>query len=313
VGEIKSPQLRKVALKIVSAPGFSTDQQGLRRALQQWFTAITGPERIAAEQAFVIRWLEDVHAEYLRDLEREMRATRTIATPHKPAVDDRAEAEAGASSGAEASDGAEPLAPVSVLKFRSESADYSPAALPAQQTVTPSSALTREAPRMPAVATVTTLPNRPAPRVPLAVDPVWQQPDPVPGRAAPVQQRSRKVEGYRRMFPELSSTVALSGGVKPRGKFTPEDIDERVDQIRKQVQLWRTANAGDRARIEGRLKLNAREQLSITEREQNIRLLTAEEDQLAAAKPAIMEAGCGTLDGLPDDVLVECGFQRYAA
>jgi hypothetical protein len=312
VAVINNPGLRDVALKIVGTPGFTNDQQGLRRALGRYSALVTPQQRIAFEQALLVRFFADVHAEYLRDLDREMRGANHRDTP-QAAADDHAEGEDDAPSGDEAPDGAGALAPVSVLKFRSESVDYPPAALPERQAVTSSSALTREAPRTSGAVTVTTLPNRSAPRVPLAVDPVWQQPDPAPKQSVPVQQRSPKVDSFRRMWPELSSTVALTGGMKPRGKFTPEDIDERVDQIRKQVQMWRTANAGDKARIEGRHKLNARDQLAIAEREQNMRLLAAEEDQLMTAKPAIVEAGCTTIEELPDDVKVECGFQRYAA
>jgi hypothetical protein len=201
---------------------------------------------------------------------------------------------------------------VSVLKFRSESADYSPATQPEEQAAKPGSAPDREAPRAFGPVTITTLPNRPAPRMPLAVDPVWQQEDPIPKRPVHVQQRSTKVESFRR-WPELASTVALAGGMKEIGKFSPTDAAERDGQLDKLVQLRRTANVGEEERVKMRDKLNARDRLAIAQRKQEITAFEAERNRISAAARKMAELGCATIGDLPDEVLAECGFQRYAA
>jgi hypothetical protein len=299
VAVINHPDLRQIALKIVSAPGFGTDQQAMRRALQQWFAAVKPEQRLAAEQAFVIRWLEDVHAEYLRERDREMRMVPAIGKPAVVGKEDNAPSVEEPEF--------EAPAPTSVLRFVSESPDWRKPA--AEQLA----AAKRDAPRPFGPVTITNVPDRATVPTFIAPEPAVKQGHAIPPQPAVVQQPSQKIARFQRMFPELAHTVQVANGSKQRGEFDGDDIDYRVTQITKQGQSWQTANAGDEARIEGRERLNAKDRIQVAERKRQIRDIEAEKDRLTAAKAAMAEHGCTTIGELDADVLIACGFSRRAA
>lgn len=303
---INNPSLREIALRIVSEPGFSTSQQGLHRAVQRWFASVTPQQRLAAEQAFVVRWLEDVHAEFLRDSERRMRGPR-------PATPARAEIVGGCDAGDE-SQAAEAPEPGSVLRFTSASPDWprqaadpdpteSPVAEPEKPDAHPPAAPVRAEASETTNSWLTDAPSpRPAPEKRVLSFPVKT-----------VQQPSRKVAAFREMFPELAFPVQLPRGVKPGWEFTAQDIDDRVAQIGKQIRAWQTANVGDESRIEGRERRNAADRVRIAERKQQIRDAEEQGHRLVAAKAAMAEHGSAAIGELPVEALSACGFRRQAA
>jgi hypothetical protein len=285
---INNPGLREIAFKIVSDPDFRTDQQGLRRALRRWFETVTPQQREAAEQAFVIRWLEDVHAEYRRE-----QATRRQALP--PAADREL---SGAITGhLEAGGGRETVAPVAELMFQSESPDWRKEEQDRAPEPEPS-------PAGPAVAVT---PRRP-PSTP-AAGPV------IVSRLAdrPVQQPSRKVAGYRQMFPELAFPMPTPSGPKPLAEFAAGDIDYRIAELGDRRQSLRTANSGDESRNDELARRIVKAQTRISERSQGIRDASAEAKRLEAAQREMAERGIATLGELPEGVLAECGFRRRTA
>lgn len=297
---INNPSLREIALRIVSEPGFSTSQQGLHRAVQRWFASVTPQQRLAAEQAFIVRWLEDVHAEFLRESERRPRDSRP-ATPAAAEVVDRRDTE---------TDG-DPE-PGSVLRFTSASPDWSRKAadcVPAESpTAEPHMPDTRplDATEKAAEAEDRWLTDAPSPRA-ASEKRVLSFP------VKTVQQPSRKVAAFREMFPELAFPVQLPRGAKPGWEFTAQDIDDRVAQIGKQIRAWQTANVGDESRIEGRERRNAADRVRIAERKQQIRDAEEQGHRLVAAKAAMAEHGSAAIGELPVEALSACGFRRQAA
>lgn len=274
---INNPGLREIAFKIVSDPDFRTDQPGLRRALRQWFETVTPQQREAAEQAFIIRWLEDVHAEH----RREQAARRTA-----PAVESAQPLNVVAGQVEAAAAPHETPPPVSDLKFQSQSPEWREPE--------------RERPL--SVHTVRVPPKRPftsRPASPVKVT-----------RKAPVQQPSRKVASYRQMFPELAFPVQTASGPKPLAEFAAGDIEFRVGELGKQRSAWRTANAGDESRNEELARRLSQGHARVAERSQNIRDTEAEAKRLEAGAKRMAEHGVATLGELPVDVLAECGFRR---
>jgi len=289
---INNPGLREIAFKIVSDPDFRTDQQGMRRALRQWFETVTPQQREAAEQAFIIRWLEDIHAEHRRE-----QAARRQALP---ASADRELA--GVVAGhLEAGGGRETVAPVAELMFQSESPDWRKAEEAREPEPEPEPA------PFPAARAAPVTPRRPSATP--AAGPVTVS------RLAdrPVQQPSRKVAGYRQMFPELAFPVPTPSGPKPLAEFAAGDIDFRIAELGDRRQALRTANAGDESRNDELARRIMKAQTRISERSQGIRDANAEAKRLEAAQREMAERGIATLGELPADVLAECGFRRRTA
>jgi hypothetical protein len=287
---INNPGLREIALKIVSDPDFRTDQQGMRRALRRWFDTVTPQQREAAEQAFIIRWLEDVHAEHVRG-----QAVRRTALPAAAGRE-----LAGVIAGhLEAGGGQGTVAPVAELMFQSESPDWRKAEEERDPEPEPAP-----------------FPPAPGPSVP----PARRPPTPAAGPVTisrlsdrPVQQPSRKVAGYRQMFPELAFPVPTPSGPKPLAEFAAGDIDYRIAALGDRRQTLRTANAGDESRNDELARRIMKAQTRINERSQGIRDANAEAKRLEAAQREMSERGIATLGELPEGVLAECGFRRRIA
>jgi hypothetical protein len=285
---INNPGLREIAFKIVSDPDFRTDQQGMRRALRQWFETVTPQQREAAEQAFIIRWLEDVHAEHRR--EQSVRRTALPAAAGREL--------AGVIAGhLEAGGGQAAVAPVSELMFQSESPDWRKAGEDRDPEPAP-------------------FPSAPAASVP----PARRPPTPAAGPVTvsrlsdrPVQQPSRKVAGYRQMFPELAFPVPTPSGPKPLAEFAAADIDYRIAELGDRRQTLRTANSGDESRNDELARRIVKAQARINERSQGIRDANAEAKRLEAAQREMSDRGIATLGELPEGVLAECGFRRRIA
>lgn len=289
---INNPDLRAIAMRIVSAPGFGSGQQAMRRALGQWFESVSPRQREAAEQALIIRWLEDVHAEFLREQRQERMA---IAAP------------AGSVPGTviaghledEPAPRETPL-PVSDLKFRSESPEWQEPAVP----LAPVAPVASERPPPPWNPPIP--PKREAPRNgPVKITRAEDR--------APVPQPSRKVEGYRQMFPELAFPVQTESGAKPLAEFTVEDIEYRRKVLAELRQGWRMANSGDESRIRERERLNAKDRVQVARRAKNIRDAAAEDERLSNAEREIAAWDCALVGELPEDVLAACGFKRRSA
>lgn len=284
---INNPGLREIAFKIVSDPDFRTDQQGMRRALRQWFETVTPQQREAAEQAFIIRWLEDVHAEHRRE--------QSVRRTALPAAAGR-ELSSAIAGHLEAGGGRETVAPVAELMFQSESPDWRKAEQyrepEPQSEPSPAAPVTpRRPPATPAAGPVTV--SRLADR--------------------PVQQPSRKVAGYRQMFPELAFPAPTLSGPKPLAEFAAGDIDYRIAQLGDRRQALRTANAGDESRNDDLARRIVKAQERISERSRGIRDAVAEAKRLEAAQREMAERGIATLGELPEGVLAECGFRRRTA
>lgn len=282
MGVINNPGLREIAFKIVSDPGFTTDQQGMRRALRQWFEAVTPQQREAAEQAFIIRWLEDVHAEYRRE------------QASAPAVAGGQPSNIVAGHLDEDAPPREMPPPASALKFQSES--------PQWRRPEPVSEPERERPAVTHAAPVP--PKRPV---------VSRPPAPVTVTRKPVQQPSRKVASYRQMFPELAFPVQTATGPKPLAEFGAGDIEFRVGELSRQRQAWRTANAGDESRNDELARRLDQGRQRVAGRAQNIRDTEGEARRLEAAAREMAERNVATLGELPADVIAECGFRRRVA
>lgn len=309
VAVINNPGLREIALKIVSAPGFRTDPQGMRRALRQWFESVTPQQRHAAEQLFVIRWLEDVHAEFLKDQGHGQRAaaltaSRTVAG--QVVASEPPSTEEGAAG--------PDLAPGSVLRFSSESPDWSRENTDAPPPVErPASPVVRREPRRVAgPVTVTRVPERsvPAAAPVAAVESAGKREHAVPTRPASVQQPTRKSVGWQRRFPELTFAVQVPGGVKPRGEFGVPEIDFRLARIGEQCATARTAKVGEEARNEDLERRLARGRSRVAEISRNMRDLAGEEGKLTAARREMVERGCARIWDLPPEVLAACGFNQ---
>jgi hypothetical protein len=282
VGVINNPGLRDIAFKIVSDPDFRTDQQGMRRALRQWFEAVTSQQREAAEQAFVIRWLEDVRAEFLRE-QGAARRTPAVAGAEMPKIvaghldeDDVVR---------------ETPQPASELKFQSVSPEWQRPRELREPEPGPAAADPRkraDASRPPSPVTITRQP-------------------------VPVQQPSRKVASYRQMFPELAFPVQTASGPKPLAEFGAGDIEFRVGELGRQRSAWRTANAGDESRNDDLARRLDQGRARVAERAQNIRDAEGEARRLEAGAREMAEHGVTALGELPADVLAKCGFRRRVA
>lgn len=293
---INNVDLHQIAVKVVSAPGFSVNgASAARQALHRIEDYLPpGPMRKQAWDALVIRWLQDEHAAYLRD--QRNYAELPSAQPRVVAGD--VVPETGEPGGREAE------AAESVLKFRSESPDWE---RPESERDAPGGEMPERAAR-PLLNRATPVPA-PVPPPPAIISGV--------GGATRVpaaeQQPSRKVASYQQMFPELSFRVQTVSGAKPLAEFTGADIEFRRGELVRQRQEWRTANAGDETRIGERERLNAKDRVRIAERAQNIRDAEAEDERLKLAEHEIQQYEVALVGDLPPEALEACGFRRRVA
>jgi len=293
---INNEDLHQIAVKVVSAPGFSVNGAGAaRQALHRIEEFLPpGPLRKQAWDALVIRWLQDEHAAYLRD--QRNYAELPSAQP-KVVAGDVVPETGGAGE-------RQTTAAESLLKFRSESADWE----------RPETRREVSGGEMP-TAIAEHGRGRPAPpRAPgQAVPEVISGVGASPSATVAVQQPSRKVASYQQMFPELSFRVQTASGAKPLAEFTGADIAFRRGELVRQRQEWRTANAGDESRIEDRNRLNARDRVRVAERAQHIRDAEAEEERLKLAEHEIEQYEVASVGDLPPEALEACGFRRRVA
>jgi len=291
---ISNPGLLKIARRIMSEPWFSYDPRDMERAFRQWTEVTTPEQREIAQRVFFYRLLEDLRAEKWRPAE--------VAAPGRPRIVPGRVTEDSTPPGR---DTATPP-PVAALKFRSQSSDWPkeeeppPLAAPAAPQQAPAASLAPAA-----AASTGSTGSTEWPAVKRTIP---------PSPPAPVAQPSRKIAGYQQMYPELSrSWEAASGERKTLADFDERDIRYRDRQLSGQQQLWRTENAGDEERIEGRERRNAQDRVRIAQRAQGIRDLEAERERLAAAGQEMAEHGCATIGELPPEALTACGFRRHVA
>jgi hypothetical protein len=283
VAMINNPGLNAIGRQIVSEPGFRFDEHSLRRAYEQWEKLASPLQRKAAEQVFLFEWLQGLHREWLREQEAPSR-------PPAPAVP------SGERPRIIPGEPERPAAPEAELKFQSESAGWrepepEPWGRPPASRWEPPPTARRDPPRPSSgPVSVTRLGDR-----------------------APVQQPSRKVEQYQRMFPELGRPVATASGPKALAECGDADLAFRMAEIDRQGQAWRSQNSADEARIEDREKLNARDRVAIAQRQQYMSAARAEKDRLALARKALEDYGAGVVGDLIPEALQECGFTRAVA
>lgn len=340
---INDPGLNEIARSIFSEPGFSvSDPVRARRAWQLWTERTTPVQRLAAEQVFFLRWIQDQHAAWVHE--------------GRPGGDVPA-GEAGARPAAE-------------LRFTSESRDYRPAviqgstdsrpaivpAVPEDEppagpnslgghtslgtqvqhavegTISPQATVGAAAKAAPPAGSNTgrSQPSRDVQSHPAAADNLpgghrradaqtmaaageQTLPEVLRVTPSPVQQPSRKIAAYQQMFPELYYPVQTPGGPKPLAEFTVHDIGYRIGELRRERREWGSANLGDKARIEDRDRLNARDRVRIAQRLQNIRDAEAEEKRLALAERELDGYDVAVIGELPVEALDACGFRRRVA
>lgn len=279
---INNPEIIAMLRGIMREPGFSFAGQGLEFAFWRWVRDATHEQRLVLEKANFIRLLEDLRAE-----------DRLDARPPLLPVINRASTPRVV-QGTVAEDAPAIPERVAALKFRSVS--------PGWQEPEPEVPPERIWPA-----------GSPRPLAPVTITSLVRHPEPVAQDNAPVQQSSRKIASYQHMFPELAFPVQTASGAKPLAQFGEQDIDYRLAAIREQRQAWRTANAGDEARVEERERLNARDRVRVAERSRNIRDSQAEEERLATARRELAGTGCAVIGELPPEILAACGFKRRVA
>jgi hypothetical protein len=294
---INNPDLREIAYRIMSEPGFSTDGEGLLRAHKRW-TELTRPEqRLAAERALFARWLQDLRADRDRPPERfsipDARDPRPRIVPATVEDDDPQPVPEQARPGSE-------------LKFRSESPDWRDADaaaddFPGGQPESDTHASVAAGDQAPVLSVARRRQDPP------------RRPEPVTVTNIAVQQPSRKIAAYQQMFPELTFPVQTASGAKPGTEFDRLDIAYRRSVLAELRQEWRTANAGDEARIEDWEHRIAEKRVRVAERGQHIRDNQAEDERWAKADRELAESGVALVGELPPEVLAACGFKRRVA
>lgn len=313
---INDPAFSEIARKIVTEPGFSlSGPDGARRALHR-LAELTSPlQRQGLADLLIIRWLFDEYAEYKQSLVHEL--------PAAPSNVVAGEVEKA---------GGEPGTPVTELRFTSESPQWqqpaasetSPQAMysaaPIQQppagNETSRSQSTSSAHAGSAAAD--SLPGGHVPVGPQVGSAAGERaapprPDVLPSAPVQIQQPSRKIAAYQRMFPELAWPHEAPDGPKALADFTRGDIAHLIGQIAAQRQAWRTRNSGDEQRIEDRERLNARDRVRIAERQRNIRDAVAQEERLRAADRELEGYDLATIGELPVEALTACGFKKKVA
>jgi hypothetical protein len=299
VKAINDPGLNEIARKIVSEPGFSFDRPQLVRAMRQWAERTTREQRLAAEQALLIQWWQGLYAEHWQ----QQRNSSSIAAPG-----------AGISSkvvaGEVVRDAPSPAGtaePVSELKFRSES--------PAWQQPAPSLAAVADIPDVlePVGVPVPSPTRTITDRASQPVTPARATSGLAATRPAPaIQQPSRKVEGYRNMFPELALSMQTASGPKPLWQCDEQDARGVADHLDRQRQMRRTEIAGKEASAEDLERRGAKLRAAAAELSHLNREDAALEEHLMRVIPELADRG-GVIGDLPDDVLRACGFRRRVA
>lgn len=274
--------LEALALGIVRSPGFSIDGQGLEAAFRQWDAELDAHLRSVAYKLFAVRYIREV-------AEQDRTRTRSIPPPAAPPVSR-----------------SEPVISTESDGYRNgKVADTVP---PPPQEIPPAG------PALPAAEDRPALPD-PAPPVFLPpAPPAPSAPERREPAAKPVQQESRKVAGYQKMYPDLAVPVAIGVNYhKPRGDCTASDNMARHDKDLADIRSREAANAGENGRIADRLRLVAKGRIAVAQREQEIAALRADAEWSLRIADAQRAHGNCLVKELPPEVLDELGFKRVAA
>lgn len=315
---INNPGLRKIALEIVSAPGFSDSEEDLARALSAWRKALTPEQWRSVAEALICSFLLDVRAEYERDLPAAVR--RRTPDPQPPVRGEIRFVEAAAKPEPVDEPAGAPAAAVGppvVLRHSTESENWSGPGVPDEITgperlPSPPSRRTPP-PSSPKFGPVVV--SRVADRAsaselqgPVAV----VSPEPV-AKPAPIQQDGWRVPAFRNMkvFPSLANRVTVNGVATREGELTKALIPLRLDQIATQRQAGRDKDTHAQARIDRRNDLNRQDEAEMRVRRALDRELQSEADRLAAVERALADFPDGTtITELDAEVLVGCGYVR---
>lgn len=314
------PGLREIALKIVSRPGFLSDD-GLTDAFEAWRKALTPEQWRRTVKALTCRFLLDVRAEYDKGLPVPrprtpepqprmggIRIVEAVVEPEPEPADDPV---------GEADD-----APDAVLRHSSESEDWSAPSAPEKAP---------EPERNPAHPKRKTPPPTPkfgpvvvshvsdrAPEPEPQPEPVPAQPEPeAPAtKPVPVQQDSWKTETAQNVkaIPSLAARYTINGVVKTEGQATLDDIPALNYQDEQQIQAYFRKNTHLRAQVDRRDELSQRDRVAMRVNDKLVQELQAAVDRRNAAGARLVHSPKGTaIEQLSMDVLIECGYERRAA
>lgn len=324
VAVITNPGLRKIALKIVSAPDFNSSEAGLACALEAWRKALTPEQWLRAADALMCNYLLDVRAEYERNLPVPRQRTPDPQPPRAGGirfVEAVVEPEPEPEPAGDPVDKADDV-PGAVLRHSSESEDWPTPSKPGKtfgQERLPAATKRRMPPASPkfgpvVVSHVTDRAPASEPHMVLtAARPVHAAPAAKP---AQVQQDGWKVPAFRNMkvFPSLANRVTINGVATREGELTKAQIPLRLEQIDAQRRTIHKKDTHQQARIDRRNELNRADEAEMRVRRALTRELQAEADRLAAAEQVLVEYPAGTtITELDADVLVECGYERRSA
>jgi hypothetical protein len=203
-----------------------------------------------------------------------------------------------------------PSASVAVLRFSSESENWSKPPIPAEIT------RPEQFPSVPKRATPPSPTQRFSPVVISRVaEPEPKQP--APQEAATVERRAavQQEPWHHRMFPVLQTNRRMVNGVVRReGELTAEECSPWVDRIDVQLRKNGDEDTQEQARIDRRNELNELGQRGMRARAAHSRELQAERDRVRAAQYQLKQYPEGTtIEQLGADVLAECHYERRSA
>lgn len=318
-----NPGLREIALKIVSAPDFSSDVEGMKRALDVWRKSLTPEQWRDSANALMCGYLLDVRAEYQRNLPVPRQRTPDPQPLRaggirfvESVVEPEPESKLADDSADEPDD-----APPAVLRHSSESEDWLAPSAPGKtfgQERLPAATKRRTPPPSPKFGPVVV--SHVADRLPTSETQTVRTV--VPAHAAPaakpaqVQQDGWKVPAFRNMkvFPSLANRVTINGVATREGELTKTQIPLRLEQIDTQRRTIRDKDTHQQARIDRRNELNRADEAEMRVRRALARELQAEADRLAAAERVLVEYPAGTtITELDAEVLAECGYEKRSA
>lgn len=277
------------------------------RALDSWFRALTVDQRRAAEKAFTLNYLLDMHAVWRRDTgdgSSDVPAPDPGPLPKQPPapvvepepVDEQDEASS---------------ASVSVLRFRSESDSWSKPPIPAEITGP------ERFPSMPRRAT----PTAPVQRFgPVEVSRVEDRPaeapvaEPIPvAPRVPVQQESRKIARHRQ-FGALENSYTLGGVTIREADLTTREIPLRLRQLEDEKRRHGERLTHHESRIARREELNVEERKVAALERVRLAEIDADRDRLAAANRVLTAyPEAAKIADLDEQDLIECGYERRTA
>lgn len=316
VAVINNPGLRKIALEIVSAPGFSDSEEDLARALSAWRKALTPEQWRSVAEALICSFLLDVRAEYERDVPAAAR--RRTPDPQPPIRGEIRFVDAAAEPDPVDDPAAAAGVPV-VLRHSTESENWSGPGVPDEITG-PERLPAPPRRRMPAPSSPKFGPVRVSHVAVPAAAP--SQGSVAVASAAPearpvhIQQDGWRVPAFRNMkvFPSLANRVTVNGIATREGELTKTLIPLRLDQIATQRQAGLDKDTHTQARIDRRNELNRQDEAEMRVRRALDRELQSEADRLAAVERALAEYPDGTtITELDAEVLAGCGYERRSA